>query len=204
MPSNVRAVETAILVRHAESEFSVREAVSGDPAVDCPLTEAGRDQARRLGRLLDGEAIDLCVTTEFPRTTETADLALDGRDVPRLVLPELNDPRAGSFEGGALAEYRKWAHAAGSGEVPPGGGESRRELVRRYARGYRKVLERPEPVVLVVGHSLPTAYVLEALDGRGPARAIPLVEYAHPYRIAATALERAVELLEAWSAAPTW
>ena len=38
-----------------------------------------------------GEQIDLAAVTEFRRTQETADLALEGRDVPRLVVPELNE-----------------------------------------------------------------------------------------------------------------
>ncbi len=197
-------METVILVRHAESEFSVRGAVSGDPRVDCPLTELGREQARALGRVLAPEPIELCVTSAFPRVVETADLALAGREVPRLVLRELNDPRAGEFEGGPLSRYRAWAHSHTSAEEPPGGGESRVALVSRYVRGFRHVLERPEEVVLVVGHSLPIAYVLRAVDGEGPVREIPVVDYAEPHRLDATQLGQAIERLEAWVAAPTW
>jgi broad specificity phosphatase PhoE len=197
-------MRTAILTRHGETEFSVRGAVNGDPAGACPLTAEGISQARRLGRMLAGDPIDLCVTSEFPRAIETADVALIGRDVPRLVLPELNDPRPGAFEGRALVDYRQWARSAPSDEVPPGDGESRVELVGRYARGYRRILELPEPVVLVVGHSLATAYVLEALQGRDPAPAIPLVPYAEPHYVEADELEQAIARLETWSLAPTW
>ncbi|MDQ3875492.1 MAG: histidine phosphatase family protein [Actinomycetota bacterium] len=197
-------MKTAILVRHGESEFSVRGAVNGDPAVVCPLTERGREQARALGRTLVHERIELCVTSAFPRVVETADVALDGREVPRLVFRELNDPKAGEFEGGPLSRYRGWAHSHTSADEPPGGGESRVSLVSRYARGFRRVLERPEEVVLVVAHSLPIAYVLRALDGAGPVRDIPVVDYAVPHRLEAAQLERAIECLEAWAAAPTW
>ena len=91
------SMETAILVRHGESEASVRGLVSGEPTTACPLTAVGRRQARKLGLLLAKKDIDVCVTSEFPRTIETADLALDGRDIRRVVIPELNDPRAGAF-----------------------------------------------------------------------------------------------------------
>lgn len=198
------AVDTAILARHAESELSVQALVGGVPSSPVRLTDTGRAQAEQLGRMLADDGIDLCVTSEFPRTAETADLALDGRTVPRLSIAELNDPRYGSFEGGPLAEYRGWARNAKSTDEPAGGGESRVALVQRYARGYRQVLARPERVVLVVGHSLPTAYALEALDGRDPAPIVPLVEYAQPHRVPVAALERAVERLEAWAKAPTW
>jgi 2,3-bisphosphoglycerate-dependent phosphoglycerate mutase len=197
-------VETAILVRHGESDHSARGISSGDPAAACPLTELGREQARELGRRLAHERIDVCLTSEFPRAVETADLALEGLPIPRVVVPELNDPRTGSFQGGRFLDYLAWAYAAGSQDHPAGGGESRQDLVVRYARGYRKVLDRPEPTVLVVGHSLPIAYLLAALDGRGPERFMPVVGYAEPHRVSSAELVRTVERLEAWLRAPTW
>jgi broad specificity phosphatase PhoE len=144
------------------------------------------------------------VTSEFDRTRRTADLALAGRDVPRLVLPELNDPRYGRFEGGPLETYRYWASSAASRTVPPGEGESRLSIVARYASGFRAILGRPEETVLVVCHSLPVAYVLEAREGRVPARRVALVDYAFPYRLSADELLRAIELLEGWARDPTW
>jgi broad specificity phosphatase PhoE len=193
-------VQLAILARHGESVFSARELVNGDVAVACPLTPTGEEEARRLGEALAGERIDLCVTSEFERTRQTADLALAGQDVPRLVLAALNDPLYGGFEGGPLADYRAWARSHGSGDAPPGG-ESRRQIVGRYAGGFRKVLERPGEIVLVVAHSLPIAYVLA---GGVPGRVVPLVEHATPYRFTRTELLDAVEGMESWLAAPTW
>jgi broad specificity phosphatase PhoE len=76
--------------------------------------------------------------------------------------------------------------------------------VARYAAGFRRVLERPERVILVVTHSLPIAYVLMALTGSDPAPSVPLVEYARPHAVTGDELEQAVARLEAWRAAPTW
>ena len=198
-------METAILVRHGESEFSARSLVNGDVCVACPLTASGVAQARALGAELAGEPIDLCVTSEFERTRATAELILAGRGVPTIVVPELNDPRAGRFEGGPLDEYRAWAHAYDSRAEPPGGGESRIAIARRYAAGLRRIAERPEPVILVVIHALPIAYVLMALDGHDPAARIDVaVEYATPYRVEADDLERAAARIGAWADAPTW
>lgn len=192
-------MRTAILARHAESEFSVRAAVSSDPALKVGLTPAGKGQARGLGRALEGEPIDVCVVTEFERTRRTAELALEGRDIKILVVPELNDPRAGRFDGGPLDEFRAWSWAHGSADEPPGGGESRLALASRLSRGYRRVLERPEETVLVVGHALPMAYVLG-----GPTRRIDMLDYVTPYRLSRGELEAGIDRLEAWAAAPTW
>jgi ribonuclease H / adenosylcobalamin/alpha-ribazole phosphatase len=197
-------MERALLVRHGETVFSAQGLATGRVDVRCPLSERGVAQARTLAADLAGEEIDLCVTTELERTGQTADIALTGREVPRLVLPELNDPRYGRYESGPLDAYRSWAVAHDSATEPPGGGEARQAIVARYAAGLRTILERPERVILVVAHSLPIAYVLMALSGRDPAPRVPLVEYAKVYTVTGEELERAVARLEAWSASPTW
>ena len=197
-------MERAILVRHGESVLSARGLVSGRVDVQCPLSERGVVQARTLARRLAAEEIDLCMTSELERTHETADIALANRKVRRIVVPELNDPLYGCYDGGPLEAYLVWALANDSAAEPPGGGEPRRAIVARYAAGFRKILERPERVVLVVTHSLPIAYVLMALAGRDPDPRVPLVDYAAPHAVAADELERVVVRLEAWCAAPTW
>jgi broad specificity phosphatase PhoE len=197
-------VQTVILARHAESKFSVRRTCNGDPATCEGLTDEGREQARALGRLLADDPIDLCVTTEFRRAQETADIALEGRDVARLVLPELNDIGFGRFEGALLDEYRRWALTAPPDEIGPGGGESRAAAATRFARGYRTVLERPEPVALVVCHALPIRYLLSALIERDPTAVVEPVAYAEPHRFSAAQVGRAVERLERWGERPAW
>jgi len=197
-------MESLILARHGESIFSERGLVNGEATISGPLTRRGEEEARALGREIADDPIDVCVTTEFERTRQTAELALAGRDVPRVVVPELNDPLYGRYEGGDLETYRSWAGAAASADAVPGGGESRRHIIERYTRGFRMVLARVEHCALLVAHSLPIAYVLAARDGILPGRRVPLVEHARPYRFAADELERAVTLLEGWCAAPTW
>jgi broad specificity phosphatase PhoE len=197
-------MERAILVRHGESVFGARGLATGRADVSCPLSERGVAQARALAGELADEQIDLCVTSALERARQTADVALAGRPIPRIVLPELNDPLYGRYESGPLEAYLEWALANDSAAAPPGGGEPRQAIVTRYAAGFRRILARPERVVLVVAHSLPIAYVSLALAGRDPAPRVPLVEYAKTYRVTAAELERAVARLEAWRAAPTW
>ena len=197
-------MDKALFTRHAESDYSARGLVNGDPSVRVGLTEAGREQARALGAALASETIDLCVISEFPRTHETADEALAGRDVPRLVVTELNDPDYGDYEGGSLSDYRAWVTAHGSRVPIPGGRESRLDMIQRYARGLGAVLARPEATVLCVLHSLPLAYLIGALEGRDPAPRMGLVGYAEVLRIGRAELERAIARLETWCLAPTW
>jgi len=198
------AVKQAILARHGESAFSVRGAMNGDPSVACPLTDLGREQAALLGAALAGERIDLCVTSEFERVRETADLALAGRDVPRLVLPELNDIRVGDYEGKTLADYRVWARAQNPDVDAPGGGDSRASVARRYVQAYRTILARPEQTILVVTHGLPIRYVLNAAGGQDPTPVLDQVPYAEPHRLLREELVAAIDRLALWAERPSW
>jgi probable phosphoglycerate mutase len=197
-------MRTAILARHGESEMNTLDAMNSDADNAVGLSAEGKVQARRLGEELAGESIGFCATSALARTRQTAELVLAGRDVPTEAWPELNDPRYGAFEGGPFQPYLDWAWSHTSADSPPGGGESRHVIVTRYADAFRRVLERPEEVVLVVAHSLPIAYALAAADGVAPARRMPKADYATPYRFDAEALEKAVARMEAWCAAPTW
>ncbi len=196
-------MKAAILARHGESELSLLGAMNGDPRVPCPLTAGGEEQARLLGQALLDDQIDLCVVTEFERTRRTADLALAGRDVPRLVVPELNDIRVGQFEGGPLETYRAWARERSPIEAPPGG-ESRAQVAERYARGFRIVLGRPEEEILVVTHGLSIRYLLLAAGGSEPRPVVENVDYATPYRFSRSDLEHALERLKLWLRDPIW
>jgi probable phosphoglycerate mutase len=197
-------MELLILARHGETEWNTRRLVNGDPSVDVRLSEQGREEARRLGAALAAEQVDLCVTSGFPRTDETAALALADRVVPRLIVADLGDPDYGSFEGGPLDEYRAWAAENPSTAAPGGEGEPRHTIVGRYARGFRLLLARPERTILAVLHSLPVAYAVAAREGRPPEPRVPLVANAHPYRFTRDELERVAELLEGWCASPSW
>ena len=198
-------MQRLILARHGESEYSLRGLLNGDPAASVGLTERGEEESRLLGRELADEPLELAVHTGFPRTRATLELALAGRDVPVIEERRLADPRAGSFEGLTLDDYRAWAWNEGSRAEAPGGGESRLAIVGRYAAAYRALLDRRERTILAVIHALPIAYLLLARDGEPPRPRVDLpVEHARPYPFARAELDRSLAVLEGWCAAPTW
>jgi broad specificity phosphatase PhoE len=118
-------VERIILSRHGEGVATVQGIENGDPERDEGLTPAGQGQARELGRVTAEDPIEICVTSEFSRTKQTAELALAGRPVPFQVVPTLNDMRYGVLEGRPHAHYLDWARAHSLTTPIPGGGESR-------------------------------------------------------------------------------
>lgn len=195
-------MKTVFLARHALAA-SNDAGLASYAAPGDGLTARGIEQARRLGDLLAGEEIELGVATELRRTQETLELALDGRDVPLVVVSELNEIHFGSFDGGLLSTYRKWAGSEAPTLAAPGGGESRAQAAARYAVGLRVVLARPEESALVIGHALAVRYIVDAATGLAPAALMQApVEHAYPHRLAAEELEAAADLLHEWSLAP--
>ena len=194
-------MRTLVLARHGAAGSNAAGTVSGTPPGEA-LTEEGRGQARALAAALAGTRIDLGVPTEFLRTAETLDVALAGRDVPRLVLAQLNEIRFGAFDGGPLASYRQWAWTEEPDIRPPGDGESRAEVAARIADGLDVLVARDEDTILAVGHALPVRYVIDAAGGRFPAARIDHVEHATPSFLDRAAVERAAEALRVWSQEP--
>jgi broad specificity phosphatase PhoE len=185
-----------VLARHAQSTLNLQNRVNGDPFVPADLTEVGQAQARLLGQELSALPIDLYVCTRFRRTRETAELALEGRTVPALEEPLLDDVDVGELEGWTLDEYRAWKRAHARSDPFPGG-ESLDDAARRYAHAFRRLLERPEPVMLVVVHEIPIRYALNAAASSGELDApVHDVPNATPHLFDDSSLERAVAGIE--------
>jgi broad specificity phosphatase PhoE len=182
-----------LVVRHGQSLFNVDRVVNGDPALDRGLSEQGIEEATRLAGEIAALPIGLVAVSPFPRAIQTANIALDGRDVPHLVVEELGDVRIGELEGDSLDAYRESpAHSDRKKRFP--GGESLDEAALRYADACERLLARDEPVTLVVCHEIPVRYLANAAAGsdelNGPLR---YVANASPYLFDDVSLRRAVE-----------
>ena len=195
-------MRTLILARHGHAVSNEHGGTASCTVPGQGLTESGKAQARRLGDALATEPIDLGVATELCRTEETIELALEGRGIPTILVPELNEIDFGRFDGRPLDEYRGWAFTAPPDEPAPGGGESRAGAADRIASGLRHLLERDEEVILLVGHALVLRYILDAAHGIPPAARMTPLEHAVAQLLTREEVQAAAELLEAWSRAP--
>jgi broad specificity phosphatase PhoE len=153
-----------VLARHGESVLNVSRVVNGDPEVDVPLTEKGRRESRLLGDQVRNVPLALCVVTRFGRTRETAEIALEAREVAFQVQPLLDDVDIGDLEGSSIDDYRAWKRAHDRGDPFPNG-ESLAAAAVRYGRGFEALLARPERAILVVTHEIPVRYALNAAEG---------------------------------------
>jgi 2,3-bisphosphoglycerate-dependent phosphoglycerate mutase len=93
---------TLVLLRHGESEWNAKNLFTG--WVDVPLTEKGRDEAERGGRLIDEAGVlpDVLHTSVLRRAITTAQLALDACErhwIPVRRSWRLNERHYGALQG---------------------------------------------------------------------------------------------------------
>jgi probable phosphoglycerate mutase len=182
-----------VIARHGQTVYNVERRVNGHPWREVPLSEEGEEEALLLGGQLVNFPLDVCIHTRFPRTRQTAELALGGRDVPFACERLLDDIYVGELEGRSIDDYRAWKRSHSRSDPFPGG-ESLDDAARRYATGFRRLLARPEERILVVCHEIPLRYALNAAAGSdsldGP---IHDIRNASPYLFDETALARAAD-----------
>jgi broad specificity phosphatase PhoE len=183
-----------LLARHGQSLFNVVGVVNGDPRLDRGLSPLGEDEARKLEAQVRATAIDLCVTSEFPRAQETARIALGPRaaSTPTQVDADLNDIRIGDLEGKTLDDYRAWKHAHTRADRFPNG-VSLDEAAHRYANAFGRLAENTAGTILCVCHEIPVRYAVNAAAGSDDLDA-PLHDVANatPYVFDEAGLRRAV------------
>lgn len=84
-------------VRHGETDWNKERKIQGQ--VDIPLNEFGRHLARETAKGLRDVPFDVCFTSPLGRTRETAQIILQGRDVPILEDKRILEMNFGVLEG---------------------------------------------------------------------------------------------------------
>ena len=131
---------TLVLIRHGQSQWNLENRFTG--WVDVPLTENGRAEALRAGRLLQalGIRFDIAYTSALSRALETLVIVqsqLEQENIPVVKDPALNERHYGDLQGLNKDETRKkfgeeqvklWRR---SYDVAPPGGESLKDTAAR-------------------------------------------------------------------------
>jgi broad specificity phosphatase PhoE len=97
------SVGEAVLVRHAETEWSLNGRHTG--RTDIPLTEHGREVAAGLRERLDAWSFDLVLVSPSLRARETCELC--GLDADAQLRPDLLEWDYGDYEGLTTPEIRE-------------------------------------------------------------------------------------------------
>lgn len=168
-----------VLLRHGQSQWNLENRFTG--WVDVPLTDQGRDEARRAGALLRATGIVFarCFTSKLVRAQETLRIvleALGATDLPVEESEALNERHYGDLQGLNKAETaRKFGEEQvhlwrRSYDVAPPGGESLKDTAARtlpyFEARIRPALARGENVLVAAhGNSLRSIVMdLERLD----------------------------------------
>jgi len=142
------------LMRHGEVSYFENDGRPVHPE-QVPLTERGREQARRAGEALAGSRLDRVVTSGLPRTLETAGLAAPAAEAESW--PELRELRSGRIHEIPDGELEAAFTGAFRGDVPLEarflGGETIGSLVDRVIPELERLLaDRSWDTALAVLH----------------------------------------------------
>lgn len=154
------------MIRHGESEGNRDSRHTGQSQV--PLTEKGREDARRAGRLLAGLQFDRVYSSDLIRAMETQALALPGVQAERLAL--LRELDVGSLAGRPVQECREqlgeaYAACRRDRDFTVYGGESN-TMQRERVQKFLSMLEtQPEENVAVFCHAGTITCALEVVLG---------------------------------------
>jgi broad specificity phosphatase PhoE len=140
-----------VLVRHGETEWTISRQHTG--TTDIPLTEAGREQAERLGGRLAGRAFERVMTSPLGRAIETCRLA--GLDSHADRRDELLEWDYGEYEGVTTADIRAARPGWNLWRDGCPGGETAVQVGRRVDRLVGELRELDGDAALVAhGHVL--------------------------------------------------
>jgi len=127
-----------VLVRHGESQWNLENRFTG--WTDIPLTDKGREEARRAAEKIRNIHFDLAYTSVLQRATESLDIMLKvigQEDIPVAYDRALNERHYGDLQGLNKAETAEkfgkeqvhlWRR---SYDVAPPGGESLKDTAAR-------------------------------------------------------------------------
>lgn len=162
-----------ILVRHGQSLWNLEDRFTG--WVDVPLTDLGREEARRAGTKLSSTKIDVAYTSGLTRAQDTLKLILDtmGVDAPTIKDPALNERHYGDLQGLNKARTAEkygaeqvhiWRR---SYDVPPPNGESLELTAARTLPFFERCILgdiAQGKNVLVVAHGNSNRSIVMSLD----------------------------------------
>jgi len=162
-----------LLVRHGSTVFSAEERFAGSS--DVPLSDDGRELARRLCDRLAKVQIDAAYCSDMQRTRDTCAIVLGSRPMVGQSTAALREIDHGSWEGRVHSDverddakqYAIWAEDPFA--TAPTGGESGLHVLSRALPALREIVaNHPGKTVLVVSHKATNRLLLCSLMGIDP------------------------------------
>ena len=146
------------IIRHGKTDWNEAKKLQGK--TDIPLNDEGRDMARKAHDEYLNLHIDECYSSPLVRARETAEILMEGRDVPIYVDGRLEEMGFGIYEGKDTYSIPDCPMNVFFNEPEnyvdaPGGAESMESLINRTGEFLKEViypkLENNKDI-LIVGH----------------------------------------------------
>lgn len=158
------------ITRHGQTEWNIERRLQGRS--NSPLTEKGIWDAKQLAKRLREIPIDRVYTSDLLRAIQTADILIGKREIPRTILPELQEMWMGRWEGQLLSDmedtdliqYQNFI--LGSCEFAAPGGENIAQVRDRAEQALEILKNDPADTILVVTHGMLQSQLLEILNDR--------------------------------------
>lgn len=156
------------LIRHGQSEWNLLYKIQGQK--DAPLTDLGKEQARKLGERLVGEKIDIIYSSDLSRALETARIISSIVNKPVVAINEFREINFGPWEGLTLKEIRNkfkeeysiWMSSPEKFRLE--GAETLEALKRRVMSYVNKIIkENKDKNIAIVSHNATLKVIILSL-----------------------------------------
>lgn len=177
-----------LLVRHGETEWNQENRWQGQ--ADVPLSEAGREQARRLAQrfLAEGRQVQAIYTSDLLRAAHTAEIL--GEALRMTPTPDISwrEMHIGVWSGLTTAEVvaryaTEWERLRAGEDLPRGGGETFAQFQERIIRSVQRLVEKHsgEHIAIITHGGAVRAFLLHC-------RGLPVSQFRQVDKIGNTGL----------------
>lgn len=162
------------LIRHGETQWNKKRRVQG--MSDIPLNDYGRNLARQTAEGLKKIHFDFAYTSPLVRAKETAEIILEGRNIPLYEESKIRELGFGAYEGICIsgpdkspysAEFNKFFKDTAN-YVPAEGGEQIEEILERTGAFLQKLYQDEslqDKTILISSHGAAMTALLNNIKG---------------------------------------
>ena len=161
------------IMRHGRTDWNVRHKLQG--RTDIPLNDEGRMMAAEAGKRYADIHFDICYSSPLERAKETAEILLEGRNIPLYEDQRIQEISFGSYEGMSCVDKTKEENLAfqkffqdTENYIPPEDAESVEQLYERTGE-FLKSLEESKKLkdknLLISTHGAAMTAMLNRMRG---------------------------------------
>ncbi len=161
------------LVRHGQTEYNSKQILQGQ--CDSPLTELGKEQARKAAIELKDHDFTICYHSPLGRTTATSEIILEYHNTEKMPVDDLMEIDLGTWEGmkidledPELKGFMTFWKSPSKYTAEENGGEDFKRLAQRMYSCIESIKEKhsDDEKILLVSHGAAIRSFINPIAGR--------------------------------------